>query len=139
MLINYFRMTLFRSICLCASALRFFILFFDSGSLNCFSISSISAFSYLIYFWVNGITYFDELFLFFYFLLDSVFSIGTHLFLHEIILMLDFLNFDEALFIRFVECSWFLAQKCFSHIFRHLGFLLIKVCRNWSKEPFFDR
>lgn len=136
LLINSFMMTLFLSICFCASALRFFILFFDSGSLNCFSISSMRAFSYLIYFLVNKTNYFDELFLFLDFLLDRVLNISTDLFLHEVIFMFDLLDLYQTFFIRLIERSCFLAQKRFTHIFRHCVVMKIRALGSRSLEVF---
>ena len=136
LLINSFMMTLFLSICFWASALRFFILFFDSGSLNCFSMSSIRAFSYFIYFWVNYTKYFDELFLSFDFLLDRVLNISTDLFLHKVIFMLDLLDLYQTFFIRLINGSCFFAQKRFTHIFRHCIAMIIRALRNWSLEVF---
>lgn len=63
--------------------------------------------------------YLDEFSLVYDFGLDLFLNIGTDLFLHEIVLLLDSLDFDLAFFVLFVESGWFFIQQAFTHVVVH--------------------
>ena len=73
---------------------------------------------------LNEIKYLDELFLVGHFSLDIVLDICSDLFLHEVVLLLDSLDFYLAFLVQLVETCWLLVQQRFAHVIVHL----CKVC-----------
>ncbi len=130
-------MTLFLSTCFCASNFNVFNLFFDSGSLNFTSISFIIFFSSLIYFYHDKDKYLNEFSLIGNLVANDFLNICSNLFLHEIILLLDSLDFYQTFFILFVKCCRFFVQQWSSHIIIHSIFIIFLFIKGSVKSRCF--